>query len=147
MHRVKDHTKYAYFDYNNAPQLTNLLGGVIINTAENEVGIIIQVHEHPYNLEVRTDMWGNCDLQSKNIRPATGSDIWAHRPEIVPELLNQWDGEETNDVDWYGEFLSHFTVMPSGRTAWEDAVAVLNPIDVTLLSPNAAASMVNQKTE
>jgi len=53
-----------------------VIGDVVINP-ENEVGVIIQIHEEN---EFRTDMFGNCC--SSEIRLATDSEIKEFRPNI-----------------------------------------------------------------
>jgi len=52
------------------------LGDIVINK-DNEIGVIIQVHEPN---EFRSDMFGNCS--SSEIRLATQDEINKYRPDI-----------------------------------------------------------------
>jgi hypothetical protein len=83
--KVQNYKEFACFDYNQYPQKEHIfeLGEVVINE-ENEVGVIIQLHE---DLDYRTDMFGNCS--ESEIRLATLDEIKNYRFDILIMLMNE----------------------------------------------------------
>lgn len=81
--RVRDHKKFAAFDYVSADCQDFGLGDVVINSA-NEVGVIIQVHEPG---DYRTDMFGNCS--KSEISAASRDQVASLRPELLKDLCGK----------------------------------------------------------
>ena len=74
---LKDYRLFACFNYTSTKCKFHKLGDVVINS-ENEIGVIIQVHE---DQEYRTDMFGNCSRSE--IKIATKAQIKEHRPNLL----------------------------------------------------------------
>ncbi len=74
--RVKNYRDYALNAYVSVQCPIYKLGDIVINK-ENEIGVIIQIHERG---EYRTDMFGNCSINE--IRKATTHEIETYRPNI-----------------------------------------------------------------
>lgn len=87
--KVKDHKKYACFDYiSNECNNPFKLGDVVFKAKEwdkktpcNEVGIVLQIHD---NGELRTDMFGNEHISV--LKLATKKQIKKYRPSIEIDL-------------------------------------------------------------
>lgn len=77
--RLHNYKEYACMDYNNSTSTLFELGDVVINK-ENQIGIIIQVHDE---FEFRTDMFGNCC--DDEIRLATDEEINEFRPKMLSQ--------------------------------------------------------------
>jgi len=86
--KVKDHKKYACFDYvSNECSNPLQLGDIVIKRKDyegdtvNEIGVILQVHD---NTETRTDMFGNeCNSM---LELATLEEIEAYRPKLLKDI-------------------------------------------------------------
>lgn len=75
--KVRSYLKFAMCDYNvTICDNPFRLGEVVINK-DNEIGVIIQKHN---NNELRTDVFGNCDVDS--IRLATEYEVRTYRPKL-----------------------------------------------------------------
>ena len=61
---------------------------------DNEIGVIIQKHNEN---ELRTDMFGNCDIDS--IRLATESEVNEYRPKLGEILKIEGQIYSTNILD------------------------------------------------
>jgi hypothetical protein len=93
MLRVKDHTKFCYFDYESEPSSGYQLGDVLFKSyewennitgekQEPEIGVVIQTFDDG---DFRTEMWGmGCESE---VRPATLLDIKKYRPKLFEDLL------------------------------------------------------------
>jgi len=86
--RVKDHKKYACFDYiSNECDNPFKLGDVVFKAKEydgtpcNEVGVVLQIHDSG---ELRTDMFGNEHISM--LKLATKSQIKKYRPAVAKDL-------------------------------------------------------------
>lgn len=77
---LKNYKDYACFDYKSNESKLRKLGDVVIKKEDNEIGVIIQVHEER---EYRTDMFGNCS--ASEIRLATKKEIEKYRPNLLKE--------------------------------------------------------------
>ena len=78
--KVKDHTKFACFDYINFKGESILqLGDIVTKKDDGDVGVVIQVHD---KYEFRTDMFGNaCDDE---VRISTLNEILNKRKDLTP---------------------------------------------------------------
>ena len=77
--KVKDERKYCCFDYPSYRCDGYQLGDIVINE-ENQIGVIIQIHD-ANGFEYRTDMFGNCC--DDQIRYAESKEIREFRPELL----------------------------------------------------------------
>jgi hypothetical protein len=85
MLKVKDYSKFRYFDYDNETSFSYQLGDVLIkhyDNQESEIGVVIQTFEKDF----RTDMWGMS--YDSEVAYATISDVEKYRPNIIQELIN-----------------------------------------------------------
>jgi hypothetical protein len=122
--KVKDYLKFAMCEYNNGTSQHYELGDIVFKKAdplyedEDEVGIIIQVHDE---FEYRTDMFGNCHHSELSL--ATYEEIHKHRPyllevlvpEPVEEIWERLGNTPINDSDEIDEvFMMNRDVFEKG---------------------------------
>jgi len=74
--KVSNHKDYIFFTYISKKSSLYSLGDIVINK-ENEIGVIIQIHEEQ---EFRTDMFGNCS--ASEIRLANEDEIRKYRFDL-----------------------------------------------------------------
>jgi len=97
---VKDHKKYASFDYHSYDNPNFKLGQVVYlytpecedlhQIEQHEIGVIIQIHKPDSGDEFRTDAFGNCSMSNHGLyicKPATKEDIEKYRPELLDEIV------------------------------------------------------------
>jgi hypothetical protein len=79
--KVKNHTNFAFTNYNQASQ--ERLGEIVkkVNDGKTEIGVIIQNHGDG---EYRIDTWGNDYFTEFKL--ATRKDIEKYRPELIEHL-------------------------------------------------------------
>lgn len=77
--KVTDEREYCCFDYPSYRCDGYQLGDIVINK-ENEIGVIIQIHD-VNGFEYRTDMFGNCC--DSEIRMAMYKEIRELRDELL----------------------------------------------------------------
>lgn len=89
--KVQDHNKFRLFEYNNSENHIGFfkLGDVVINKKDNDIGVVIQIHE---NFEFRTDMFGNSS--DDECRLATLHEIQTFRPQLFTDLILKVDSIE-----------------------------------------------------
>lgn len=86
--KVKDHLKFACFDYESTKEETEYtLGDILIKyfpeefEQDPEIGVVLQVHDQ---YELRTDMFGNASISE--IKFATMEEIEKYRPDLIPDI-------------------------------------------------------------
>jgi hypothetical protein len=81
--RVKDHKRFARFNYISSKSTLYKLGDIVIKKREDgcPIGVILQVHEE---FEFRTDQFGNCC--SDEIKLATMKEIQKYRSDLISQI-------------------------------------------------------------
>ncbi len=81
MLKVKNHRDFACFDYISTTSKHYKLGDVVFKVEDNEVGVIIQIHDER---EFRSDMFGNFCVSE--VKPAKLSDVKKYRNDLLNDL-------------------------------------------------------------
>jgi hypothetical protein len=94
--KVKDHTKFASFDYESDMSNTSFqLGDIVTKISEDgpEIGVVIQLHDDG---DFRTDMFGNASPSEVTL--STIVEVTLHRKVLVEEIVFELTLEQTRKL-------------------------------------------------
>jgi hypothetical protein len=94
--KVKDHTKFASFDYESDMSNTSFqLGDIVTKVSEDgtEIGVVIQLHDDG---DFRTDMFGNASPSEVTL--STIVEVTLHRKVLLEEIVFELTLAQTRDL-------------------------------------------------